>query len=70
MKNPLVSNKISFGEKYFKYFIGYCYDDYKGRRLHIILLKKSPYVKSYDGQTKWMYFFIEENQLLEKYVTI
>ena len=25
------------------------------------------YVKSYDGQTKWMYFLIEDNDLLEKY---
>ena len=27
-------------------------------------------VKSYDGQTKWMYFLIEYDNLLEKYNTI
>ena len=38
--------------------------------LHIVLTKTSAYVKSYDGQNKWMYFFIENNDLLEKYNTI
>ena len=28
------------------------------------------YVKSNYGQTKWMYFLIEDNDLLEKYNTI
>ena len=28
------------------------------------------YVKGYDGQTKWMYFLIEVDDLLEKYNTI
>ena len=32
--------------------------------------KTSPYVKSYDGQTKWMYFLIEDDDLLEKYNTV
>ena len=32
--------------------------------------KTSPYVKIYDGQTKWMYFLIEDDDLLEKYKTI
>ena len=27
-------------------------------------------VKSYDGQTKWMYFLIEDHDFLEKYNTI
>ena len=27
-------------------------------------------VKSYDGHTKWMYFLIEDDELLEKYNTI
>ena len=27
-------------------------------------------VKSYDGQTKWMYFLIEDNDLLKKYNAI
>ena len=35
-----------------------------------MLPKTSIYVKSYDGQTKWMYFLIEGDDLLEKYNTI
>ena len=38
--------------------------------LHIMLPKINRYVKSYDGQTKWMYFLIEDDDLLEKYNTI
>ena len=32
-----------------------------------MLPKTSAYVKSYDGKTKWMYFLIEDDDLLEKY---
>ena len=35
-----------------------------------MLPKTSTYVKSCDGQTKWMYFLIENDELLEKYNTI
>ena len=35
-----------------------------------MLPKTSAFVKHYDGQTKWMYFLIEVNGLLEKYNTI
>ena len=35
-----------------------------------MLPKTSAYVKCYDGQSKWMYFFIEHDDLLEKYNTI
>ena len=35
-----------------------------------MLPKAKAYVKSYDGQTKWMYFLIEDDNLLEKYNTI
>ena len=35
-----------------------------------MLPKTSAYVKSYDGQTKWMYFLIKVDHLLEKYKTI
>ena len=31
---------------------------------------KSAYVKSDDGQTKWMYFLVEDDDILEKYNTI
>ena len=45
------------------------YDD-KVKPLHIILIKSSVYVKSYDEQTEWIYFLIEDDDLLEKYNTI
>ena len=35
-----------------------------------MLPKTSAYVKSYDGQIKWMYFLIEDDDLLQKYNTI
>ena len=35
-----------------------------------MLPKTSAYVKRYHGQTKWMYFLIEDDVLLEKYDTI
>ena len=35
-----------------------------------MLPKASTYVKTYDGQTKWMCFLIEDDDLLEKYDTI
>ena len=31
-----------------------------------MLPRTSAYVKSYDGQTKWMHFLIEDDDLLEK----
>ena len=63
----LVSNKISFGEKKYKYFISYLYNDHKVKPLHVLLSKTSDHVKSYDRQTKWMYFLIEDDSFLEKY---
>ena len=66
-ENVLVSNKISFGEKNYKYFIGYLYNDNRVKPLHIIFPKTSAYVKSYDRHTKWMHFLIEDDDLLEKY---
>ena len=65
-----VSNKNSFGEKNDKYFIGYLHNGNKVKPLNIMLPKTSTYVKSYDRQTKWMYFLIEDDDLLEKYNTI
>ena len=35
-----------------------------------MISKTSAYVKTYGGQTKWMYFLIETDNLLEKYSTI
>ena len=58
MEKVFVSNKISFGEKSYKYFIGYLYTDRKIKPLHIMLPKTTAYVKRHDEQTKWMYFLI------------
>ena len=66
IEKVLVSNKISFGEKNYKYLIGYLYNDSKVKPLHVMLPKTSAYVKSYDGQIKDLYFLIEGDILLEK----
>ena len=66
IEKVLVSNKISFGEKNYKYLIGYLYNDNKVKPLHIMLPKTSAHVISYDGQIKDLYFLIEGNVLLEK----
>ena len=68
IEKVLVSKKISFGEKNSKYFIGYLYKDHKVKPLYIMLPKTSAYVKSYDGQTKWMYFLIEDDELLKNII--
>ena len=70
IEKVLVSNQISFGEENYKYFIGYLCNDNKVIPLNIMLSKISPYVKSYDEQTKWRYFLIEGDDFLEKYNTI
>ena len=62
----LVSSKISFGEKSYKYFVGYLYNGNKIEPLNIML----PKIKTYDGQTKWIYFLNEDDDLLEKYNTV
>ena len=33
----------------------------------MIIPKTSAYVKNQDGESKWMYFLIEDDELLEKY---
>ena len=45
-------------------------NDYEIKLLHIIIPETSTYVKSDDGQTKWMCLLIEDDDLLEKYSTI
>ena len=49
-----------------KYIIGYLYNHHKVKPLHIMLLKTCAHV----GQTKWMYFFSEDDDISEKYNTI
>ena len=70
IENVLVSKKIPFNEKSYKCFIGYLYDNYKIKPLHMMLPKIEAYVKCYDCPTKWMYFLIEDDNFLEKYNTI
>ena len=65
MEKVLVSNKISIGEKNFKYVIGYLYNDNEVKPLHIMAPKSSVYVKSCGRQTKWTYFLIEDDDLLD-----
>ena len=43
IEKVLASNKISFGEKNYKYFIGYLYDNRKVKPLHIMLPKLEKY---------------------------
>ena len=66
IEKVLASNKIYFGEKNYKYSVDYLYSSHKVRLLHIMLPKTSTYVKSYDRQTKRMYFLIEDDDLLQK----
>ena len=42
----------------------------KIKPLHIMLLKTSAYVKSYDEQTKRVNFLVEDHDFLKKYNTI
>ena len=56
VEKVLVSNKISFGEKNYKYLIGYLYNDHKAKLLHVMLPKTSAYVKIYDRRTKCMHY--------------
>ena len=44
IEKVLVSNKISFSEKNYKYFISYLYNDHKVKPLHIMFPKTSAYV--------------------------
>ena len=52
IEKVLVSNKTSFGDKKYKYFVGYLYNDNEVKPFHIMLPKRSVYVKNYDRQTK------------------
>ena len=65
INKTVVSNKVSFGEKCFKYFIGYK-DAKTIRSLCIFFLKISGYRKDFD-ETKCMSFLIKDDELLEKY---
>ena len=56
-------------KKSYKYFVGYLYNDNKVKSLQIMFHKTRGYIKSYNGQTKSIYFLIEDDDLLKKYNT-
>ena len=59
--NIQISSIASSGEQNYIY-----HDDYIINPLCVMLPKTSVYVKSYYGETKWMYVLIEDNDLLKK----
>ena len=61
----IVSNKIFFGKKGLRYFVGYK-DSKKIIPLCIFLPKMTAYRKDFD-QAKFMSFLIKDDELLEKY---
>ena len=68
IEKVLLSNKISFCEKIYKYFIVYLYNGNKVKPLNIMLPKTNAEVKSYDGRIKLIYFLIEDDDLLENII--
>ena len=65
-----VPTRFLLAEKNYKYFIGYLHNNYKVKPLHRMLPKTRAYVKRYSGQTKLLYFLIQDDDLLEKSNTI
>ena len=74
-KNPILKlntdriiacNKLPFGKKGLKYFIGYEDDHEKAMPLCIILSKMSAYRRDFD-KTKYMLILIKDKELPEKY---
>ena len=57
-------------EKNYKHFINYKDDDHRIKPLRIMLLRTSAYVKCCNGETKWVSFFIEDDELLGTYINI
>ena len=54
----------------YRYFIGYLYDDFEIKPLHIMLPKTRVYIRSHNGRTEWIYILTEDDDILEKYNTI
>ena len=46
------------------------YNDHKFKPLHIMLPKTKAFAKGYDGQTKWMYFVVEDVDVLERNIIL
>ena len=70
IEKVLVSNKIYFGEKDTTTLLVTCNDDHRVKPLHIMLPKTNAFVESHDGPATWMYFLIENYDLLKKYNAI
>ena len=66
----LISKRISSSQRNYKYFIDYMGDDYIIKPFRIIFPKTSTYVKRLLGETKWMYFLIEDNEFKNIYIDI
>ena len=67
MDKILTSKRVFSGENNYKYFIGYKVGNYKNNMLSIKLPQTRACGKSYDDDNKWMYFLIEDGELLTKY---
>lgn len=61
----LMSINVSSGGKKYESFNGYKSDDYEIKLLSLILSETSTYGKSYDDETIWMLFMIEDGELLK-----
>ena len=62
----VASTKVSFGKKGFRYFVEYEDDSEKVMLFCIMLSKVSVYRRDFE-ETKYMYFLIKDNELLEKF---
>ena len=47
IENVIVFNKISFDEENYKCFVGYLYDGYKIKPLHVMLQKRASIMMTY-----------------------
>ena len=65
INKTVVSNKVLFRKKDFKFFIGYK-SAKKIRPLCIFIPKMSAYRRSF-GETKYMSFLMKDDESLEKY---
>ena len=67
IENLIVSNKISFGEKNYKCFVGYLYDGCKIKPLHVMLQKRASMMITY--WKNMILFRIKSAKTLKKNLT-
>ena len=53
------------GGKNYKFFIDYLFNVCKVKPLYMMLSLTSTYVKRSDGETKWIHFLIDDDDLLK-----